>query len=114
MGTLRENLAGAALFWERKRVIYNLVLTAVAIAWGAVTWPHFRGALTLFHMMQLLVLALLANVCYSAAYLVDIGMQSAGKVTTVRWRWALWTAGTLLAIVAESYWIADEIYPDFS
>ena len=109
---LRESLAGAARFWERRRVIYNVVLAAVALAWGAATWPHFRGALRPVHLAQLAVLALLANVCYSAAYLVDFGLQRAEGTTVVRWRWALWVTGMLLAILLENYWIADEIYPD--
>jgi len=28
-----------------------------------------------------------------------------------RQRWAIWVVGTLLAILFENYWIADEIYP---
>jgi hypothetical protein len=60
------------------------------------------------------VLALLANVCYSAAYLVDIPMQNSshGGVWKRR-RWGVWLMGTLFAIVLASYWIVDEIYPDF-
>ncbi len=27
-----------------------------------------------------------------------------------RWRWGLFTIGTLFAIVLANYWIADEIY----
>jgi hypothetical protein len=30
-----------------------------------------------------------------------------------RRRWILWLIGTLFAIVLASYWIVDEIYPDF-
>jgi len=58
------------------------------------------------------VLALLANVCYCAAYLVDIPMQGSPlSITWRRRRWGLWVIGTLFAIVVENYWIADEIYP---
>lgn len=58
------------------------------------------------------VLALLANVCYCAAYLVDIPTQysSVGAIWRRR-RWGLWLMGMLFAIVLENYWIADEIYP---
>ena len=60
------------------------------------------------------VLALLANVCYCSAYLVDIPIQrsSVGDVWK-RGRWGLWFLGTLFAGVLASYWIVDEIYPDF-
>jgi hypothetical protein len=55
---------------------------------------------------------MLANVCYCAAYLADLPLQHAplGK-GWIRWRWALWWAGMLFAVMLEWYWIADEIYP---
>ena len=111
-GPLRESLADAIRFWEPRRLVYNFVLTAVAVVWLVATWPHFRVALTLSSLLFLAILALLANVCYCAAYLVDIPMQrSALSAVWSHRRWGLWLMGTLLAIVVENYWIADEIYP---
>lgn len=123
-GSWRESLAGAARFWEPRRVVYNLVLTAVVVGWVVGTWPHFRPALTLESLVKMVVLALLANVCYGAAYLVDLAMQrtehdtfwgtfwgAVGGAGLRQRRWALWVVGTLLAFVVENYWIADEIYP---
>jgi len=99
-------------YWEPRRVAYNLVLATVAVGWIVSTWPHFRAALTLSSLGKLLVLAALANVVYSAAYLVDIPMQqSSVALIWRRWRFGLWLAGTLLAFLFENYWIADEIYP---
>jgi hypothetical protein len=99
-------------FWETRRIFYNLALAAVALIWLVASWPHFRPAFTLISLLQLAVLALLANLCYCAAYLVDIPMQ--GSPLSSVWkrrRWALWVVGTLFAILFENYWIADEIYP---
>jgi hypothetical protein len=111
-GNWRGNLAEAAHFWEPRRVAFNLILAAVVIAWVAATWPHFRPAFTPFSLLRLAVLALLANLCYSAAYLVDIPMQrSALAAIWGRRRQLLWLAGTLLAVLFTNYWIADEIYP---
>jgi hypothetical protein len=108
----RGRLISAGRFWEPRRVVYNLVLAAVAVIWLVATWPHFRGAMTLTSFLPLAVLALLANVCYSAAYLVDISMQNSAPSTILdRQRWVLWLLGTLFAIVVENYWIVDEIYP---
>ena len=113
-GSFRQNLAVAARFWEPRRIAYNAVLSVIVAAWVADTWPHFRDALTLFHLGQTLVLTLLANVCYTAAYLVDMAAQfSALGTVSNRTRWALWVAGMLFAILVANYWIADEIYPDF-
>lgn len=59
------------------------------------------------------VLALLANFCYSAAYLVDITLLNSNfHAIWLSRRWILWLVGTLFAILLANYWIADEIYPD--
>jgi len=116
-GGWRGSLVGAARFWEPRRVIYNLILTAVAVFWVVKTWPHFRPAMRLDALLKLTALALLANLCYCAAYVLDIAMQQSGLgagggATGSRARWGLWVVGTLLAMFVESYWILDEIYPD--
>jgi hypothetical protein len=108
--SLRTSLADAARFWEPRRVLYNLVLTAVVVVWLVASWPHFRPALTLPALGALVVFALLANACYSAAYLVDIFLS----LFAIRWkprRAALWWTGMLFAFLLANYWIADEIYP---
>jgi hypothetical protein len=111
-GPFRRPFADAVRFWEPRRLVYNFVLAAVALVWLVATWPHFRPALNLPSLLPLAVLALLANVCYCAAYLVDIPMQFSSLSTVWRRRrWGLWLVGMLLAIVFANYWIADEIYP---
>jgi hypothetical protein len=108
----RALLSDAIRFWEMRRILYNLVLFAVVVAWLVVTWPHFRPAITLTSLLLLAVLALIANACYCAAYLVEIPMQKSALVGVWRRRrWGLWLAGTLFAIVLANYWIVDEIYP---
>src|SRR5260370_25761676 len=111
------SFAEAARFWEPRRVIYNLILTAVAVFWVVKTWPHFRPAMRLDALLKLTVLALLANLCYCAAYVVDIAMQQSGPgaggdAARSRARWGLWAGGTLLAMFLERYWMLEEIYPD--
>jgi len=100
-GLFGEFLADAIRYWEPRRIVYNLVLAAVVLAWVVLSWPHFRPSMTL-----------LANVCYCAAYLVDAPIQhSSLSIVWKRRRWGLWLLGTLFAILLASYWIADEIYP---
>ncbi|HEV2102567.1 MAG TPA: hypothetical protein VGR58_07285 [Candidatus Acidoferrum sp.] len=99
-------------FWELRRLLYNFVLLAVVVAWVAGTWPHFRPMMEVHSLLLLAILALLANACYCAAYIVDLPMlYSAVGERWRRRRWTLWLAGTLLAILLANYWIADEIYP---
>lgn len=102
----------AAPFWERGRIWYNVALTIVVFVWVAWTWPHFRPALTLDALGKMLVLALLANVCYCAAYLADFLVQAAASTSRRRIRQVIWIVGMLFALLVENYWIADEIYPD--
>ncbi|MGO9086073.1 MAG: hypothetical protein ACLP6G_11180 [Terriglobales bacterium] len=105
------NFPHAARFWERGRILYNAILTLIVLLWVVLTWPHFRPALTLGALEALVVLALAANLCYSAAYLADFFMQ--GLLSIQHWRrfrQVLWLLGMLFAILLENYWIADEIY----
>src|ERR1700722_2383800 len=99
-GPFKKSFAESARFWERGRVIYNLILVGIVLAWIVASWPHFRPAMHLFPLLQLIVLGLIANGPYCAAYFVDIPMQNSSvSANWRRWRWLLWTAGTLLAIL---------------
>ncbi len=111
-GSPRGMLADAVHFWEPRRLVYNVVLAAVVVAWLVITWPHFRPAFVPHSLLLLAILAFLANACYCAAYFVDLPMQrSSLGAQWKRWRWGLWLLGTLLAILLANYWIVDEIYP---
>ena len=113
--SFREVLRDAVRYWERGRIGYNFILTAVTLAWLGFTWPHFRPALTIQSGLLLLVLAAMANACYCAAYPVDIAFQrSSLRPAWQRRRWILWWAGALFAALLACYWIADEIYPSVS
>jgi hypothetical protein len=119
MSEWKPQVKDALHYWEARRLPYNLLLAQVGLGWLALTWPHFRSAVNPMwvppgeqHTVLLLLtaLALSANICYTAVYLVDFPLQ----VSFDRWknrRWVLWLAGTILAILLENYWIADEIYP---
>jgi len=112
MNDFKQSVSNALRYWETRRVFYNAVLMAVAAGWVILTWPHFRSVQLMgippgdTHpaLMILIILAFLANVCYSTAYLVDIPLQ----LTFARWRkyrWALLLAGTLFATLVENEFI---------
>ena len=102
----------AVLYWERRRIGYNLVLAGVVTAWFGFSWPHMRAALALPWLTGFIALAALANVCYCAAYVIDVPLQySFFRRTWQRRRVILWIVGTLLATIIANYCIADEIYP---
>lgn len=103
---------GAARFWERGRILYNAILVSVVLLWIALSWPYFRPSLTWSSLVALLVFGLIANVCYSSAYIVDAVMRA--RLPSNGWRQKrqlIFALGTLFAILLTNYWIADEIYP---
>jgi hypothetical protein len=111
----RDTVASAVRFWERRRPAYNFVLTGLVVGWVVVTWPHFRPGFNLTAFAKMLVLAVLANVCYCAAYPVDFALQLSPTPEFLRRsRALLWWAGMIFAFALAWYWIGDEIYPDFS
>jgi hypothetical protein len=110
--SLRTIVADAARYWEPRRILYNLVLAAVVLIWILASWPHFRPALNLPSFGILVVLGLIANALYCAAYFIDIPLQR--SFPAILWkprRAALWWIGMLFALLLTNYWIADEIYP---
>jgi hypothetical protein len=107
-----EILSDAIRYWEPRRIAYNLILAAIVIAWVGFSWPHFLPAMKFESLVFLAVLAVLANICYCSAYLVDLVMQYSNfRRLWVRWRWSLWACGMLFATLLANYWIADEIFP---
>lgn len=110
--SMRDVLSDAICYWEPRRIDYNLALAAVVFAWSIAIWPQVRATLNLQLVLALFVLAVLANVCYCAAYLGDVPVQCSSFRT--RWRgrrWMLWLLGTLFGMALTYYWIGDEIYP---
>lgn len=106
----REIISEAIAYWEPRRIGYNLILTAIVVGRMALSWPHFRSVFSWSIVLALFVLAVLANVCYCAAYLVDIPVQfSLFRSQWYRWRWALWVVGMVFAGGVAFYWTVDEM-----
>ena len=111
--SLQATLGDAIHFWEPRRIVYNAALAAVVLAWVAIVgWTRVHGSAGLEGALAVLVLAVLANVCYCAAYLLDVPVQfSAYRDIWRRRRWLLWLCGTLFGMALTWYWVADEILP---
>ncbi|MEO6968975.1 MAG: hypothetical protein ABI132_11070 [Rhodanobacteraceae bacterium] len=105
-------LGDAIRYWEFRRIVYNLALIAVVIVPATAFWAQIRHEVGFELLLGLVVLAVPANVCYCAAYLVDIPMQlSVHAAIWRRWRWMLWLFGVLFGAALAWFWIGDEILP---
>lgn len=101
----RESLTNAIHFWERARVLYNAILLLVVIGSFAAGYPGSKTALSVDLALILFVLAVLANVAYCTAYIVDILVQMSGyRERWAKYRWALFCIGTLFASVITRFW----------
>lgn len=77
-GVLRDSFTDAIRFWEPRRLIYNLVLAAVVVAYFIIGYPASKTVLSLDFALGLFLLAVIANIAYCAAYLPDVFVQASG------------------------------------
>src|SRR5438874_11297269 len=97
---LRDCATDAIRFWEPRRVLYNLVLATIVGIYFGITYPISRTMLTLDFCLGLFLLAVVANVAYCAAYIVDIFAQASGfREPWRRYRKILFVIGTLFATI---------------
>ena len=102
---LREWTTDAIRYWEPRRVLYNLVLTGVVVTCFVIELPHSRAAVDTNSLLFLFLMAVLANVAYCAAYLVDIFAQMSGfRDLWQKYRWALFVVGLVFAGILTRFW----------
>ena len=100
----REVATDALLYWEPRRILYNVVLALVVVGHFLAALPGARTRLSWDTLFVLFLLAVLANVCYSAAYLADLFVQLSGfRIAWTRWRWGLLLVGTAFASIVAHY-----------
>jgi hypothetical protein len=103
--TLRERATDAIRYWEPRRILYNLVLAAIVRAYFVIGLPGSKRTVTLDFIFLLFLLAVLANVCYCAAYVVDIFAQTSGfRDVWQRYRLILFLLGTAFAGIITRFW----------
>jgi hypothetical protein len=98
--SVREYATGAIRYWEPRRVIDNLVLVAVVVAYFVAGYPASKQNLTTDAILVLFLLAVVANVAYCAANLVDMFAQMSGSRELWRSaRWILFAVGLTFAAI---------------
>jgi hypothetical protein len=95
---LRAYITDAIKFWEPRRILYNLTLTAIVAIYFVIAYPRSRAMISIDFSLSLFLLAVIANVAYCAAYVVDIFAQASGfRELWQRYRNVLFVIGTLFA-----------------
>lgn len=104
---IREIITDSIRFWEPCRLLYNLLLGVIVTARFIVAWPHAKTTLSFDLFLFVFVLAVLANVCYTAAYLIDVFVQlSAFRAQRRIWRWIVFGVGSTFAGVLTYFFTA--------
>ena len=98
--SFREIATNAIRYWETRRLIYNAVLALIVLAYFAAALPKSVSTISLNGILFLFVLTVLANLCYCAAYFVDLFAQFSGfRALWLRTRWFLLALGIAFAAV---------------
>ena len=102
--TPRDALSDAIRYWEPRRILYNVVLAIVTGTVYMANFPHARRDFSFGTLQTLVILAVLANVAYCAAYLADVPAQlSAFRNTWLRIRSMLLLVGILVAAILTNF-----------
>ncbi len=99
--TFREAVTDAIHYWELRRLLYNALLAGIVLFYFFYSLKSFgslRESLSVNGFLGLFLLAVLANVAYCAAYVVDVFAQwSSYRELWQRYRWVLLVVGMLFA-----------------
>lgn len=102
--TYRESATDAIKYWGPRRIAYNLALAVVVLVCFWLEYPASKSSLGVDMGQFVFLLAVMANVAYCAAYLVDIFAQVSGYRQVWRgYRWTLFAIGTTFAGVVTRF-----------
>jgi hypothetical protein len=100
----RDALSDAIRYWEPRRVLFNVLLAVVTGTVYMSNFPNARQVRASDLFQQLFILAVLANIAYTAAYPVDILAQmSAYRAQWRRFRWLLFLVGVVFAGILANF-----------
>jgi len=101
----RKYATNAISYWEPRRIFYNLVLLAIVSSYFVIGLPASRRILDLNLFLLLFVLAVLANVAYCAAYIIDVLAQASGfRERWLKLRWTIYLLRLAFAGVITRFW----------
>jgi hypothetical protein len=108
--TISDMLTDAIRYWERRRIAYNAILVVVVVTVFMLHWSESRSAISVDLLLRFFILAVLANVAYCTAYVVDIAVQSSAfRASWKSYRWVLFLIGVVFASIIARFIAAGAI-----
>ena len=109
---LRDFATDAIKFWEPWRLVYNLALAVIVIIYFAIEYPFSKAILSVDFCLGLFLLAVIANIAYCAAYIVDIFVQASGfREVWRQYRKLLFVIGTVFAAIITRFVVMGMFHP---
>jgi uncharacterized membrane protein len=91
---------------------YNLALAAIVILYFAIGYPLSKAVISVDFCLGIFLLAVLANVAYCTAYIVDIFVQASGfREAWRRYRKLLFAIGTVFAAIITRFVVMGMFHP---
>lgn len=110
--TIQESITDAIRYWEPRRLVYNGVLVVIVLVYFWIAYQGSKAVPSLDSALHLLLLAILANVAYCAAYIADIFAQwSSYRDLWKRSRWILFAVGMLFAAILTRFLALGMLWP---
>ena len=111
---IRELVTDALRYWEIRRLVYNGLLALIVLWHFGVAWPESKSFLRFDNVLGVFLLAVLANVAFSAAYVADLFIQLSGfRESRATWRLVILLVGFAFAGVL-THFFASGIFASAS
>ncbi len=108
---LQAIISDTIKYWEVKRIVYNLILFSITalLLYININFDNFQFLelveLLTTPFITLFKLAIVANILYCSAYVVDVFIQlSDYRNSWLKYRWTLFISGTTLASVLAAFY----------
>ena len=106
----KDLVTDSVRYWEKRRILYNLVLAAVVAILYSMNAKEIRN-IDSGTILGTFLLAVIANVLYCAAYIPDLLLQlSDYRDIWRKWRVILFGIGTLFAGIITSFVSGPHLY----
>jgi hypothetical protein len=101
----KDFVTDAMRYWEPRRIVYNAVLAAIVLIYFGLNYQNAKANLTGDVVLFMFLLAVLANVAYCGAYIVDVFAQISGyREVWRKFRWVLFLTGVVFAGILTRFW----------